>query len=115
MIFQELEAVGAATTVIYTMDATLYCLMLMTSVRAGQNLQNSWTTLKTSLAKLQTVLITYPDITENKAIHDLVRMVHLEPLQAQLMTMPLKMSLIPAAVSMVVTYIIVLLQLKKVI
>ncbi|RVE46679.1 hypothetical protein evm_008691 [Chilo suppressalis] len=92
-----------------------YLSISMLVIITGQQINNSWTTLKTSLTRLQVQLLKHPEVTEMQAMRDLLRLVSQEPLQVRLIsTLPLGMSLLPAALSATVNYFIVVLQFDKV-
>jgi hypothetical protein len=57
-----------------------------------------------------------PEAAEVKPMRDLIRVVALEPMEARLLaTLPLRMPLVPAMLSLTVTYVIVILQFNKVV
>jgi hypothetical protein len=60
--------------------------------------------------------ISDPEAAGVKPICDLIRVAALEPMEARLLaTLPLRMRLVPAMLSLTVTYVIVILQINKVV
>jgi hypothetical protein len=60
--------------------------------------------------------ISDPEAAGVKPMRDLIRVAALEPMEARLLaTLPLRMRLVPAMLSLTVTYVIVILQINKVV
>ncbi|RVE46680.1 hypothetical protein evm_008692 [Chilo suppressalis] len=111
-----LRSIDGVTIFIYSVGMIQYFVILLTTVMAGQKLQNSWKALMKSLSILRILFLKNPEIKETKSLRDLVRLVNLEPLRLQLISsLPLDMTLVPVSISLIVSYIIVLLQLNKII
>ncbi|RVE46682.1 hypothetical protein evm_008694 [Chilo suppressalis] len=116
MIFPFERSIDGVTILIYSLGMTQYFVILLITVMAGQKLQNAWKALMKSLSILRILFIKNPEIKQTKSLRDLVRLVNLEPLRVQLISsLPLDMTLVPVSISLIVSYIIVLLQLNKII
>ncbi|KAL4721458.1 hypothetical protein ACJJTC_018291 [Scirpophaga incertulas] len=92
-----------------------YFTIIVIVVSFGQRVNNAWNELKKSLSRLHFTIVLHTT-RKNQEVHDLLRLVTLEPVQARLLsTMPLHMALVPAILSITVSYMIVMLQFKNVV